>query len=172
MEDEDRARADLYALLARLYYQGPDAGVLALIDQAGAAIPPETASPFAAAWRALAAAASSADPAAAQQEYDDLFIGTGRAEVSLYATYYLAETGREAILVELRTELAAMGLSRRETSREPEDHIAALFDVMRPMLRCKISGGSSTDSSNDRTSRFARRCSKAAAQNSTRGSRR
>ena len=40
LEDEDRARADLYALLARLYYQGPDAGVLALIDQAGAAIPP------------------------------------------------------------------------------------------------------------------------------------
>jgi crotonobetainyl-CoA:carnitine CoA-transferase CaiB-like acyl-CoA transferase len=28
-----------------------------------------------------------------QQEYDDLFVGTGRAEVSLYAAYYLAETG-------------------------------------------------------------------------------
>jgi len=134
LEDEDRARADLYALLARLYYRGPDAGVLALIAKAGAQIPPETGSPFAVAWRALAAAASSADPAAAQQEHDDLFVGTGRAEVSLYAAYYLAETGGEKILVGLRTELAAMGLSRKETSREPEDHIAGLFDVMRHLI--------------------------------------
>ena len=134
LEDEDRARADLYALLARLYYREPDAGLLALIAQSGAGIAQHTAPPFALAWRALAAAASSADSAAAHQEYDDIFVGTGRAEVSLYATYYLAETGREAILVELRTELAAMGLSRRETSREPEDHIAALFDVMRHLI--------------------------------------
>jgi TorA maturation chaperone TorD len=82
----------------------------------------------------LAAASSSADPAAVQQEYDDLFVGTGRADVSLYVAYYLAETGREKILVELRTELAGMGLSRKETSREPEDHIAGLFDVMRHLI--------------------------------------
>ena len=135
LEDEDRARADLYALLARLYYQAPDAGVLALIAKAGAAIPPETGSPFAVAWRALAAAASRAEPAAVQQEYDDFFVGTGRAEVSLYATYYLAETGRERLLVRLREELAAMGLSRKETAREPEDHIAGLFDVMRHLVK-------------------------------------
>jgi TorA maturation chaperone TorD len=135
-EDEDQARADLYALLARLYYQGPDAGVLALIAKAGAQILPETGSPFAVAWRALAAAASGADPAAAQQEYDDLFVGTGRAEVSPYAAHYLAETGRETVLVGLRTKLAAMGLSRKETSREPEDHIAGLFDVMRHLIEC------------------------------------
>jgi TorA maturation chaperone TorD len=134
LEDEDRARADLYALLARLYYQGPDPGVLAVIAQAGAGIPQETVSPLAAAWRSLASAAIGADRAAAQQEYDDLFIGTGRAEVSLYASYYLAETGREKILVDLRTELAAMGLSRKPTAREPEDHIAGLFDVMRHLV--------------------------------------
>ena len=135
LDDEDRARADWYALLSQHYYQGPDARVLALIAKAGAQIPPETGSPFAVAWRALAAAASSADPAAVQQEYDDLFVGTGRAEVSLYASYYLAETGREKILVGLRTELATMGLSRKETSREPEDHIAGLFDVMRHLVQ-------------------------------------
>jgi TorA maturation chaperone TorD len=134
LEQEDRARADWYALLARLYYQGPDAGVLALIVQAGAQAPQETGSPFAVAWRALSAAAVSADPAAAQQEYDDLFVGTGRAEVSLYATYYLAQTGRESILVALRSELAAMGLARKESSREPEDHFAGLFDVMRHLI--------------------------------------
>ena len=134
LEDEDRARADLYALLARLYYQGPDAGVLALIAQTTAGISVDTGSPLLLASRALAAAASSASPAAVQQEYDDLFVGTGRAEVSLYATHYLAETGREKILAGLRAELAAMGLSRKETSLEPEDHIAGLFDVMRYLV--------------------------------------
>ena len=134
LDDEDRARAGLYALLARLYYQGPDAEVLALIAKAGAEIAPETESPFAAALHALAAAASSADPAAVRQEYDDLFVGTGRAEVSLYATYYLAETGREKILVGLRNDLGGMGLSRMESAREPEDHIAGLFDVMRHLI--------------------------------------
>lgn len=134
LDDEDRARADWYALLGRLYYRGPDTGLLASTAQAGAKIPPETASPFAVAWRALVTEASSTDPAAVQQEYDDLFIGTGRAEVSLYAAYYLAETGREKILVGLRSELAGMGLSRKPTSREPEDHFAGLFDVMRHLV--------------------------------------
>lgn len=134
IDDEERARTDWYALLARLYYQGPDAGVLALIAKAGVEIAAETGSPFAVAWRTLAAASSSADPAAVQQEYDDLFVGTGRADVSLYAAYYVAETSREKILVELRTELAGMRLSRKETSREPEDHIAGLFDVMRHLI--------------------------------------
>ncbi len=134
LEDEDRGRADWYALLAQLYYRGPDAGLFTLIVQAEAEIPPETGTPFAAALKALAAASSTADPAAVQQEHDDLFVGTGRAEVSLYATHYLADTGREKILVALRAELAAMGLSRKETSREPEDHIAGLFDIMRHLV--------------------------------------
>jgi TorA maturation chaperone TorD len=134
LDDEDRARADWYALLARLYYQGPDAGLLASIALAGAGVSLETGSPFAAAWKALAAASSSADPASVQQEHDDLFVGTGRAEISLYATYYLAETGREKILVGLRSELAAMGLSRKESAREPEDHFAGFCDVMRHLV--------------------------------------
>lgn len=131
LEEEDRARADLYALLARLYYEGPDAGLFAMITLVGAGISPQEGSPVATALRDLGVAASVATPAAVQQEYTDLFVGTGRAEVSVYATYYLAETGREKILVGLRTELAAMGLSRKDTSGEPEDHFAGLFDVMR-----------------------------------------
>ena len=134
LADEDRARADWYALLAQLYYRGPDAGLLASIALTRGGILQEAGSPFAAAWRALAAASSKVDPAAVQQEYDDLFVGTGRAEVSLYATHYLAETGREELLVRLRKELAAMGLSRKETAREPEDHVAGLFDVMRHLI--------------------------------------
>ncbi len=134
LDDEDRARADWYALLGRLYYGGPDAGLLASIAQAGAGVSLETDLPFAAASKALAAASSTADPAAVQQEHDDLFVGTGKAEISLYVTYYLAETGREKILVRLRSELAGMGLSRKESAREPEDHFAGIVDVMRHLV--------------------------------------
>jgi TorA maturation chaperone TorD len=135
LEDTDRARADLYALLARLYYGGPDGALLRMIAQTGEEIGSGGDTPLGLAWRALAVAAESTDPVAAQQEYDDLFIGTGRAEISPYATYYLAQTGREKILVRLRADLEAMGLSRKETSREPEDHFAGLFDVMRHLVQ-------------------------------------
>jgi TorA maturation chaperone TorD len=145
LEEEDRARADLYALLARLYYQGPDAGLLALIARDGSQVPPETGSPFTVAWQSLAAAIAGAEPAAVQQEYDDLFVGTGRAEVSLYAAYYLAETGREKILVRLRTLLGEMGLSRKQSAGEPEDHIAGLFDVMRHLVEAGSSDAALQD---------------------------
>jgi TorA maturation chaperone TorD len=129
-EEVDRARADLYALLARLYYGAPDPMMLELIGQERQA----EGAVLAAAWNALAAAAATADAAAVRQEYDDVFIGTGKAEVTPYATYYLAQSGREKILVQLRQELAAMGLARNEAAREPEDHIAGLFDVMRHLV--------------------------------------
>ncbi len=58
----------------------------------------------------------------------------GKAEVTPYASYYLAETGREKILARLRGELAGWGLARSGGAREPEDHIAGLFDVMRHLI--------------------------------------
>jgi TorA maturation chaperone TorD len=134
LDEEDRARADLYALLARLYYRGPDAQFLEWMAQTGAADGGDNPSTITRAWKSLWSIASGIDPAVAQQEHDDLFVGTGRAEISPYATFYLAETGREKILVGLRRELDAMGLSRKEAAREPEDHFAGLFDVMRHLV--------------------------------------
>jgi TorA maturation chaperone TorD len=46
----------------------------------------------------------------------------------------LSETGREKILVRLKDELAALGLGRTAGVREPEDHFAALFEVMRHLI--------------------------------------
>lgn len=135
LDDIDRARSDLYALLARLYYGGPDPDLLQFIVEAGGRIGTEGDSPVITAWKALSGVACITDPVAAQQGYDDLFVGTGRAQVSPYATYYLTPTGREKILVMLRAELASMGLSRKETSGEPEDHFAGLFDVMRHLVQ-------------------------------------
>ena len=131
---EDQGRAGYYALLARLYYSGPDAELLAAIAGADEVVAGSEQSALSSAWGALASTARAIDPAAARLEYEELFVGTGKAEVTPYATFYLAETGREKILVKLRGELATLGLERSQGSREPEDHIAGLFDTMRYLI--------------------------------------
>lgn len=131
---EDRARAGYYALLARLFYAEPDASLLAAIADADEILSGGEQSALAGAWRALAIAARAVDAEAARLEYDQLFIGTGKAEVTPYASFYLAETGREKILVRLRDELASLGLKRTERALEPEDHVAGLFDTMRYLI--------------------------------------
>jgi TorA maturation chaperone TorD len=130
---EDRARAGYYALLARLFYSGPDAGLLQTI--AGAEeIVEDHGSGLAGAWRALAAAARAMDAEAVRGEHDEAFVGVGKADVTPYASYYLSETGREKVVVRLRQQLADMGLARTDRAREPEDHFAGLFEVMRHLI--------------------------------------
>ena len=131
---EDNARAGYYALLARLFYAGPDAALLASIGGADEIASRAEQSALADAWNRLAAAAGAMDAEAARLEYDELFVGTGKAEVTPYASYYLAETGREKILVRLRGELAELGLAKSEGAHEPEDHFAGLLDVMRHLI--------------------------------------
>ena len=132
--EEDRARAGYYALLARLLYAGPDAALLEAIASADEMAADGPGAGLANAWRALAAAARAMDAEAAQLEYDQVFVGTGKAEVTPYASYYLSETGREKVLVRLKQELAEMGLARAEHAREPEDHFAGIFEVMRHLI--------------------------------------
>src|SRR6267142_3496626 len=131
---EDQARAGYYALLARLFYAGPDAGLLAAIAGADEIVAEGEHSALGPAWNKLALAARAADADAARLEYDQLLVGTGKAEVTPYASFYLAQTGREKILVQLRAELAGLGLERAHRSPEPEDHIAGLFDAMRYLI--------------------------------------
>ncbi|HXZ95704.1 MAG TPA: molecular chaperone TorD family protein [Burkholderiales bacterium] len=130
---EDLARADLYALIARLLYS-PDRQLLRAIAAAGE-IGAETAdAPLARAWRALAAAAEACDAETVNEEYENVFIGVGRPEVMLFGSYYLAGFMMEKPLALLRDDLAQMGLARSESVREPEDHLAALCDVMRHLI--------------------------------------
>jgi len=61
---EDQARAELYAVLARLYSAPPDAPVLALLG-ASATWPEDPATPVAAAWNRLVLASQAMDAYAA-----------------------------------------------------------------------------------------------------------
>ena len=130
---EESARADLYALLGRLFREPPDAALLASL--AHAARLEEGAEPrFAAAWSRLVDASSVMDPEAAALEYEELFAGVGQARVSIYAGFYCRATAVEHPRVRLQRDMAALGLARPERVTEPEDHYAGLFDVMRVLV--------------------------------------
>jgi TorA maturation chaperone TorD len=131
---EDRARADFYALISRLFYAGPDAGLLAAIAGADEITGDAGNISLAGAWKSLIAAAAAMDAEAAQEEYDSVFVGTGKAEITPYVATYLAESMKENVLVRLRAELAALGLERDRRAAEYEDHFAGLCEVMRHLI--------------------------------------
>lgn len=131
--EEDRARADHYALLARLYFAAPDAALLQALGQ-HARILGFGDGAFASAWAALGAAAEATTAQAVAAEYADLFLGVGRAQVMLNGSWYLSGFLQEEPLAELRDDLAALGLGRRAGVAETEDHIAALAEVMRHLV--------------------------------------
>ncbi len=130
---EEAARADLYGLLARLFASGPDALVLAAIAASEADFGAD--SPLAIAWADLQAAARGGDAAAASLEHAETFVGTGRAPVSIYASHYLSDQWKEMTVVELRDRLPQLGLARQAGVSQPEDHLAALLEVMCHLVR-------------------------------------
>ena len=137
---EEAARGDFYALLGRLAYSAPDQALLSALANAEP-IPPSGDGELSRAWEALSRASSAMDTDAAAEEYEALFIGMGKAPVSLYAGYYIGAPAADHPRVRLRADLAAFGLGWREENTEPEDHLAALFEVMRVL----VAGGRGRD---------------------------
>lgn len=133
MLDEETARAELYGLLALLYYAPPGAQWLARLRVAS------TEAPAAGAfleepWRALVGVARELTDEAIQDEYKALFGGIGKPEVYLYGSHFLSGFLNEKPLARLRGELATLGLARDEDMPETEDHVAYLCEVMRYLI--------------------------------------
>lgn len=129
LQPEDEARAAVYGLIARLFYAAPDQEVLAQLLHANAF--EGSQEPVAIAWRELVAAAKTAFPVVLENEHTELFVGTGKAEITPYLTHYTIKYATDNPLVELRQQLKRWGLARRESVHEPEDHIAGLCETMR-----------------------------------------
>ena len=68
------------------------------------------------------------------REYDALFVGVGKPEVTLYGSYYLSGFLNEKPLVVLRTDIAELGLARDEMQSITEDHVAYVLEVMRYLI--------------------------------------
>lgn len=129
ISDEDQLRAGWYALLAQLLSREPDARMLQMLrglqgddSDLGKGI------------RALAAAARGTTVESAQQEYFDLFIGLGQGELLPYASYYLTGFLNEKPLARLRSDMARLHIARADDVSEPEDHIAALCEMMAGLI--------------------------------------
>ena len=130
---EELARAEVYGLLARLFYAPPEPSLHAQFAVAVTVAPVQGAF-LEAGWSELVATARRLDPAAIGSEFDALFQGIGKPEIFLYGSYYLAGTLNEKPLAELRRALQGLGLERSAVGSETEDHIAALCEVMRYLI--------------------------------------
>lgn len=134
LEPEDRARANFYAVLAALLRDAPDAALLRTVGAADPMPDDGGAGGLPHAWNRLVAACHAMDAEAARQEYVDLFVGTGKSEVNLHGSHWIAGFMMEKPLAALRGDLAALGLARRPESTLLEDHAAALFETMRLLI--------------------------------------
>lgn len=126
---DDCLRANTYALLAGLLIAPPRESVLDVIHR----IPPSDdkgAGALASAWRALRLAVERVDVEALDDEYHALFIGIGRGEVVPYGSWYVTGLLMDKPLALLRRDLAGLGFERQQGVHEPEDHAAALCEIM------------------------------------------
>ena len=131
--DEETARAEVYGLLAALYYAPPAPELLGQLRVAVTEAP--AAGGFLEEpWRAVVAAARDMTDAQVADEFDRLFGGVGKPEIFLFASHHIAGFLNEKPLAQLRSDLAALGLARDETMPETEDHVSYIFEVMRYLI--------------------------------------
>lgn len=129
LPEEEHLRAAQYRLLARLLAWEADESVL---RHASGFTGDD--SPLGAALNALARVATRTTPAAVKAEYFELFIGIARGELLPYASYYLTGFLNEKPLARLRQDMAELGIARAEEVKEPEDHIAAICEMMAGLI--------------------------------------
>jgi len=132
VSEEDVARARWYATLAELFRAPPSGQRLREIglQAASPGASDSDSTPLGRAWNAFAHACAHADAQALREEYESTFIGVGKAEVFLNASWHLSGYLHERPLVDLREHLALLGVARRPEVAETEDHLAALLETM------------------------------------------
>jgi TorA maturation chaperone TorD len=131
--DEETARAEIYGLLAALYYAAPSKelheNIRVAVTQA-----PAAGAVLESSWTELVAAARQQNLSDIAGEYSSLFGGVGKPEIYLFGSHYLSGFLNEKPLAALRGDIAAMGLARDETLPETEDHVAYTCEVMRYLI--------------------------------------
>ena len=128
--DESQFRAAYYYMLSKLLSEAPTADTLSTIASFGVA-EDSASNSFLKSLNALAQSCrKNIDLDQVNDEYHDLFIGVGRGELVPYGSWYITGMLMDKPLSILRQDLKSLGIEREEFHREPEDHAAALFDVM------------------------------------------
>lgn len=136
VDEIDRLRAAEYGLIARLLFKAPTAETL----QALAGLKGDP-TPLGMAHIELANAAREISLERAGRDYFDLFVGVGRSELLPYASYYLTGFLHERPLAAVRGDYVRLGIIRDDTTKEPEDHLGLLFDVMAALALRRFGDG-------------------------------
>ncbi len=133
LSEEQHYRAAAYSLLAALLRTAPDQAMLDHLCGLSDSSEPE-GDDLMLAMSTLALSAKHHTPAAIDDEFHELFIGLGKGEVVPYGSWYLTGFLMERPLSDLRADLKHLGFERNEDVAEPEDHAAALCEVISIMI--------------------------------------
>lgn len=126
-EQEQTLRTEIHLVLSALFRSAPSEEMIEFLTSLEVE-PSESA--MQKAWIALQQAAKDSNREALEDEYQDLFIGIGRGEVMPFGSWHMTGAMMEKPLAEIRHDLELLGFERDENVKEPEDHIAALCEVM------------------------------------------
>lgn len=121
----EQVRADCYRVLARLFAAPPDAALLATLSTSASGAD-DTLGQL---WNELCKV-DAGESVRLADEYAALFTSVGEPRVFLYGSWYQSGSLMDTPLADLRTDLTQLGFARQSEVREPEDHFAALLEVM------------------------------------------
>jgi len=128
VSENDQLRADIYQLLAALLRRHPSAELLQFL--ADLEVEAEDGNTMSQAWCALKNTAASSETTTLEDEYFNIFLGVGRGEIMPYGSWFITGSLMDTPLAALRNDLMQLGFEREENVKEPEDHVAALCEVM------------------------------------------
>ena len=133
IDDEERLRADMYSFLASLLRTEPNEELVKQLTNLES-----DDSPIGKSIKTLSKLASSLDLPTIRDEYVKIFVGVGRGEILPFASYYLTGFLKDKPLAKLRSDMKEIGIELAENVKEPEDHIASLFDMMSGLILGKF----------------------------------
>ena len=122
---EASLRATFYGLFSDVLSAAPQTELLAKC----AALTGDD-SPLGQAVTTFAHVCARSQPCVVAREYKDLFIGPGRGELVPYGSHYLTGSLHGKPLARLRRDMERLGLEQEPGVSDPEDHIAALCEMM------------------------------------------
>ncbi|MEE8364754.1 MAG: molecular chaperone TorD family protein [Gammaproteobacteria bacterium] len=134
LEEEQQYRASAYGLIAALLRASPNQALLDHVANLAAVRRDDDDDDLLLAMSSLGLSAKTLTPDSIEDEFHELFIGLGKGEVVPYGSWYLTGFMMEKPLSDLRDDLARLGYERSESVPEPEDHAAALCEVVSMMI--------------------------------------
>jgi TorA maturation chaperone TorD len=133
INEEDQLRADMYSFLANLLRAEPDEKLVKQLT-----ILESDDSPIGKSIKTLSRLSTSLDLPTIRDEYVKIFVGVGRGEILPFASYYLTGFLKDKPLAKLRQDMQEIGIKLEDNVKEPEDHIASIFDIMSGLILGKF----------------------------------